>query len=124
MSRAYDPCTERYSIVYFNRPEVQKAIHANVTGILYEWKTCSDIVGNYWADSPLSMLPIYKELIAAGLKIWVFSNVCGSHTMSVIIDTFFKILGFWARMQSGFPFAIQKQLLKVSLPCKPLLGNS
>lgn len=32
----------------------------------------SDIVGNYWADSPLSMLPIYKELIAAGLKIWVF----------------------------------------------------
>ncbi|XP_048232099.1 serine carboxypeptidase-like 27 [Ricinus communis] len=74
MSRAYDPCTERYSIVYFNRPEVQKAIHANVTGILYEWKTCSDIVGNYWADSPLSMLPIYKELIAAGLKIWVFSG--------------------------------------------------
>lgn len=32
----------------------------------------SNIVGNYWADSPLSMLPIYKELIAAGLKIWVY----------------------------------------------------
>ncbi|KAG6763564.1 hypothetical protein POTOM_030989 [Populus tomentosa] len=72
MSRAYDPCTERYSKVYFNHPEVQKALHANVTGIPYPWKTCSDIVGDYWADSPLSMLPIYKELIAAGLRIWVY----------------------------------------------------
>jgi len=40
MSRAYDPCTERYSDSYFNRPEVQKAFHANVTGIPYEWKAC------------------------------------------------------------------------------------
>lgn len=32
----------------------------------------SDIVGSYWADSPRSMLPIYQELIAAGIKIWVF----------------------------------------------------
>ncbi|WCJ19365.1 serine carboxypeptidase-like 27 [Euphorbia peplus] len=74
MSRAYDPCTERYSNVYFNHPEVQKALHANVTGVNYSWKTCSDVVGNYWADAPRSMLPIYKELIAAGLKIWVFSG--------------------------------------------------
>lgn len=100
MSRAYDPCTERYSDVYFNLPEVQKAFHANVTKIAYPWKTCrsvektievssflssnllitsnwifsvsSDIVGDYWDDSPLSMLPIYHELIAAGLRIWVF----------------------------------------------------
>nr|KYP34937.1 Serine carboxypeptidase-like 27 [Cajanus cajan] len=77
MSRAYDPCTERYSDLYFNNPEVQKALHANVTGISYSWKTCSDIVGveDYWADSPLSMLPIYQELIEAGLRIWVFSSV-------------------------------------------------
>lgn len=34
----------------------------------------SDIVGNYWADSPLSMLPIYSELIAAGLRIWAFRS--------------------------------------------------
>ncbi|KAK6929216.1 Peptidase S10, serine carboxypeptidase [Dillenia turbinata] len=74
MSRAYDPCTERYSNMYFNLPEVQKALHANVTGIPYPWKTCSDIVGDYWADSPVSMLPIYQELIAAGFKIWIFSG--------------------------------------------------
>ncbi|XP_061347069.1 serine carboxypeptidase-like 27 isoform X3 [Gastrolobium bilobum] len=72
--RAYDPCTERYSDLYFNRPEVQKALHANVTGISYPWKTCSDIVGNYWTDSPLSMLPIYRELINASLQIWLYSG--------------------------------------------------
>ncbi|CAK9317051.1 unnamed protein product [Citrullus colocynthis] len=74
MSRAYDPCTERYSVVYFNHPDVQKAFHANVTGITYPWGTCSDLVGSYWADSPLSMLPIYQELIGAGIRIWVFSG--------------------------------------------------
>ncbi|CAA2960795.1 Hypothetical predicted protein [Olea europaea subsp. europaea] len=74
MPRAYDPCTERYSEIYFNIPEVQKAFHSNVTGISYPWETCSDVVGKNWGDSPLSMLPIYQELIAAGLRIWVFSG--------------------------------------------------
>ncbi|XP_039136100.1 serine carboxypeptidase-like 27 [Dioscorea cayenensis subsp. rotundata] len=74
MSRAYDPCTESYARMYYNHPEVQKALHANVTGINYAWDTCSNIVGTYWADSPRSMLPIYRELIAGGLRIWVFSG--------------------------------------------------
>lgn len=74
MRGAYDPCTEKYSTEYFNLPEVQKALHANITKLSYPWKTCSDILGGYWGDSPLSMLPIYKELIAAGLRVWVFSG--------------------------------------------------
>ncbi|CAD6236077.1 unnamed protein product [Miscanthus lutarioriparius] len=74
LSRAYDPCTERYASIYYNRPEVQMAMHANTTGIHYPWQTCSDIIGSYWADSPRSMLPIYQDLIAAGIKIWVFSG--------------------------------------------------
>lgn len=40
MSRAYDPCTERYSQMYFNLPEVQNAMHANVTRISYPWESC------------------------------------------------------------------------------------
>ncbi|XP_078434913.1 serine carboxypeptidase-like 27 [Wolffia australiana] len=74
MYRAYDPCTERYATAYYNRPEVQEALHANVTGLRYKWETCSDTLGNYWTDSPRSMLPIYQELIMAGLRIWVFSG--------------------------------------------------
>ncbi|KAL5730745.1 Serine carboxypeptidase-like 27 [Ranunculus cassubicifolius] len=74
ISMTYDPCTEKHSTVYFNLPEVQEALHANVTGIPYPWETCSDTVGYHWKDSPRSMLPIYRELIAAGLRIWVFSG--------------------------------------------------
>ncbi|XP_006655142.3 serine carboxypeptidase 2-like [Oryza brachyantha] len=74
MTGSYDPCTEIYSTAYYNRPEVQTALHANVTGINYTWATCSDILNNNWRDSPRTVLPIYHELIAAGLRIWVFSG--------------------------------------------------
>ncbi|KAL1532191.1 Serine carboxypeptidase-like 27 [Salvia divinorum] len=74
MPRAYDPCTESYSHIYFNQLDVQKAMHANVTRLSYPWQMCSDLVLNYWTDSPLSMLPIYQELISAGIRIWVFNG--------------------------------------------------
>ncbi|GAA0154879.1 serine protease [Lithospermum erythrorhizon] len=70
----YDPCTENYAEKYFNRPDVQKALHANVTSIPYKWTACSDVLIRNWQDSENSMLPTYKKLIAAGLRIWVFSG--------------------------------------------------
>lgn len=70
----YDPCTENYAEKYYNRPDVQKAMHANSTGIPYKWTACSGVLIKYWNDSEASMLPIYKELIEAGLRIWVFSG--------------------------------------------------
>ncbi|KAM5581205.1 hypothetical protein ABKV19_010436 [Rosa sericea] len=36
----YDPCTEKYAELYYNRPEVQKAFHANITKIPYKWTAC------------------------------------------------------------------------------------
>jgi hypothetical protein len=33
---------------------------------------CSDVLIKNWNDSETSVLPTYKELIAAGLRIWVF----------------------------------------------------
>lgn len=36
----YDPCTENYAEKYFNRLDVQKAMHANSTGIPYKWTAC------------------------------------------------------------------------------------
>ncbi|KAM3714376.1 hypothetical protein ACB098_01G329500 [Castanea mollissima] len=70
----FDPCIENYAEKYYNRPEVQKAMHANVTGIPYKWTACSDVLIKSWNDSEFSMLPTYKNLIAAGLRIWVFSG--------------------------------------------------
>ena len=37
----YDPCTENYAEIYFNRPDVQKALHANISGIIpHNWTGC------------------------------------------------------------------------------------
>lgn len=36
----YDPCTENYAEIYYNRPEVQRAMHANHTAIPYKWTAC------------------------------------------------------------------------------------
>lgn len=40
----YDPCTENYAEKYYNRPEVQKSMHANTTGIPYKWTACRFLV--------------------------------------------------------------------------------
>ncbi|KAK3018721.1 hypothetical protein RJ639_003916 [Escallonia herrerae] len=73
--RGNDQCIVKYTKMYMNRPEVQKALHANIThSISHPWVTCSDVIRGGWTDSPKSMLPIFKELIAAGLRIWVYSG--------------------------------------------------
>lgn len=40
----------------------------------------SDTINNNWGDSPKSVLHIYKELIAAGLRIWVFRSCSFPYT--------------------------------------------
>ncbi|KAL5582164.1 hypothetical protein UlMin_014606 [Ulmus minor] len=70
----YDPCTEKYAEIYYNRPDVQKALHANATKIPYIWTACSEVLNRNWNDTEVSVLPIYKEMIAGGLRVWVFSG--------------------------------------------------
>ncbi|KAL2939076.1 Serine carboxypeptidase-like 34 [Bienertia sinuspersici] len=69
----YDPCAEHYTDSYLNRPDVQQALHANVTNIPYPWTHCNDNITS-WSDSPPSILPLMKKLVAGGLRIWVFSG--------------------------------------------------
>ncbi|KAM3762247.1 hypothetical protein ACB098_01G329900 [Castanea mollissima] len=70
----YDPCAIHYAKKYYNLPEVQKSMHADVNGLLHYWTAFSADVNSNWTDSEISMLPTYNKLIAAGLRIWVFSG--------------------------------------------------
>ncbi|KAG9157710.1 hypothetical protein Leryth_021223 [Lithospermum erythrorhizon] len=70
----YDPCTEKYAEIYYNRADVQKAMHANTTRIPYKWTACSETLNRNWNDTDDSVLPIYQELMKSGLRIWVFSG--------------------------------------------------
>ncbi|KAF8704066.1 hypothetical protein HU200_031552 [Digitaria exilis] len=139
----YDPCTEAYVTKYFNRGDVQRALHANRTRLPYQYSPCrsvrthapvlrapctccqslstasattvhcaiahpsatmntsftrprlpdlarlrlqvardaltplrrtADHLIRKWNDSPSTILPILKKLMAAGLRVWVYSG--------------------------------------------------
>ncbi|CAI9098726.1 OLC1v1035420C1 [Oldenlandia corymbosa var. corymbosa] len=72
LRRQYDPCTEQHSTIYFNVPEVQRALHVYNRDSSSKWAGCSDEVNSNWKDSPHSVLDIYRELIPSGIRIWAF----------------------------------------------------
>ncbi|XP_062215454.1 serine carboxypeptidase 1-like isoform X3 [Phragmites australis] len=86
-----DPCTNHYVSSYLNRPEVQRALHANTTGLSYPWMDCSSQhVFDNWKDSPETMLPSIKKLISSGTRIWLYSGdmdaVCSVTSTQYVLD--------------------------------------
>ncbi|XP_057779475.1 serine carboxypeptidase 1-like [Salvia miltiorrhiza] len=69
----YDQCSDNYVDSYLNTPQVQMALHANVSGIPGPWSLCSSNLVN-WMDSPDTILPSIKELMADGLRVWIYSG--------------------------------------------------
>ncbi|KAF5474342.1 hypothetical protein F2P56_006248 [Juglans regia] len=70
----YDPCLDEYAKAFYNRPDVQKALHVSDGHQLKNWSICNMKIFEEWSDSKPSVLPIYKKLITAGLRIWVYSG--------------------------------------------------
>ncbi|GMN50865.1 hypothetical protein TIFTF001_020025 [Ficus carica] len=70
----YDPCLDEYAKAFYNRLDVQKALHVSDGLHLRNWSICNLKIFDEWSDSKPSVLPIYKKLIAAGLRIWVYSG--------------------------------------------------
>ncbi|VVB13689.1 unnamed protein product [Arabis nemorensis] len=68
----YDPCTEGYTEKYFNRKDVQSALHANITNIPYSYKSCSAVIK--WSEAPTTVIPIIQKLLKGGLRIWIYSG--------------------------------------------------
>ncbi|KAF7014371.1 unnamed protein product [Triticum aestivum] len=69
----FDPCTDYYVEAYLNRPDVQKAMHANVTRLDHPWSACSDVLTR-WVDSAKTVLPIIRELMKNNIRVWVYSG--------------------------------------------------
>ncbi|KAG2668751.1 hypothetical protein I3760_14G005500 [Carya illinoinensis] len=69
----FDPCSDNYVYFYLNRPDVQSALHANVTRLTHDWEACSDVISG-WGDSPPTIIPLLQEFMANGLRVWVFSG--------------------------------------------------
>ena len=52
----FDPCSTNYMYVYLNRPDVQEALHANVTKLTHEWEQCGDTIQE-WRDTRQPLFP-------------------------------------------------------------------
>lgn len=105
----YDPCTETYAETYYNRPDVQKALHANTTRIPYKWTACSETVNRNWNDSDISILPIYRQLIAAQLRIWLYSGDVDSVVPVTATRYSLTQLKLTTRI-SWYPWYVKKQV--------------
>ncbi|XP_057833085.2 serine carboxypeptidase II-3 [Cryptomeria japonica] len=68
----FDPCSSDYVLTYLNTLEVQSALHANVTNLPYEWTECSGVLS--YNINATTMFPIYQRMMAAGLRILVYSG--------------------------------------------------
>lgn len=69
----FDPCSDYYVNAYLNDPDVQKALHANVTRLDHPWSACSDVLRR-WTDSATTVLPILTELLNNDVRVWVYSG--------------------------------------------------
>ncbi|CAN0909096.1 Serine carboxypeptidase-like 34 [Linum grandiflorum] len=70
----YDACTSNYVFEYFNQPDVQEALHANVIKLSRPWDLCSDEVNNQWNESAFSVLPVIRKLLDGDARIPVTST--------------------------------------------------
>ncbi|KAJ1696814.1 hypothetical protein LUZ63_005326 [Rhynchospora breviuscula] len=69
----FDPCSDYYVDAYLNTPEVQEAMHANVTKLEQRWSSCSEVI-SAWVDSASTVLPILTDLMSKGIRVWVYSG--------------------------------------------------
>ncbi|EPS67442.1 hypothetical protein M569_07330, partial [Genlisea aurea] len=69
LAGGYDPCGGYDTEVYFNRADVQHALHVTRLGL--SWTHCGDIS---WNDEAFSVLPLLRKLISAGQRIWIYSG--------------------------------------------------
>ncbi|CAN6319792.1 unnamed protein product [Urochloa humidicola] len=70
-----DPCASYYMLSYLNHQEVQRAFHANTTGLKQPWLDCSRIISpENWKDAQVSTLPSIQQLISSGVRTWLYSG--------------------------------------------------
>ncbi|XP_071722918.1 serine carboxypeptidase-like 45 [Rutidosis leptorrhynchoides] len=71
-----DACAESDVRNYFNRQDVQTALHVQTTTGLRSWTACSEDVGNSYAitDQLTSMTDIIASLVKSGIRVLLYSG--------------------------------------------------
>ncbi|BBN10851.1 hypothetical protein MPTK1_5g06940 [Marchantia polymorpha subsp. ruderalis] len=67
---ALNPCIENAEHMYLNLPEVQSALHAKKI----IWSLCTYSLIYRMEDLEIKMLPVHRDLLNSGLRVWIFSG--------------------------------------------------
>ncbi|CAL4956909.1 unnamed protein product [Urochloa decumbens] len=76
MYSGYDPCYSIHIEDYLNRIDVQKSLHANISGWIKDrrWSICSDSIFENYDENIFTVRPLYSKLVKTGLRVWVYSG--------------------------------------------------
>lgn len=74
ISLGVDVCMSYERRFYFNLPKVQRALHANITKLPYNWSMCSEVLNYSGTDPNINILPLLKRIISQRIPVWVFSG--------------------------------------------------
>ncbi|GLJ45105.1 hypothetical protein SUGI_0949530 [Cryptomeria japonica] len=69
-----DVCVQDEAITYLNRPEVQKALHARLTGGISTWKICSNVLKYDHLNLEIPTTDLLGKLVNAGIRVLIYSG--------------------------------------------------
>ncbi|MCD9645834.1 hypothetical protein HAX54_035130 [Datura stramonium] len=69
-----DPCLTDWINLYLNKPEVQKALHANTTYLPYAWEICSGPLQYKREDAAINVIPLLSNILKEHIPILLFSG--------------------------------------------------
>ncbi|KAH9329266.1 hypothetical protein KI387_001374 [Taxus chinensis] len=60
---------------YLNRDDVQKALHANTTGISFPWSMCQRGILHYdQRNRAINMIPVLSDILNSGVRVMLYSG--------------------------------------------------
>ncbi|XP_065616303.1 serine carboxypeptidase-like 46 isoform X2 [Quercus suber] len=69
-----DPCLVGRVLTYLNKPQVQKAMHANTTHLPFSWNFCLGPLEYQEDNLDMNLIPLISDLIRAGIPIMLYSG--------------------------------------------------
>ncbi|KAB2075610.1 hypothetical protein ES319_A07G234300v1 [Gossypium barbadense] len=69
-----DPCLKGRIFSYLNKPEVQKALHANTTHLPFHWDFCLGPLVYQEENIDMNLIPLVSNLIKEGIPVLLYSG--------------------------------------------------
>ncbi|XWS30290.1 hypothetical protein CRYUN_Cryun24cG0104100 [Craigia yunnanensis] len=69
-----DPCLDGRIFTYLNKPEVQKALHANTTHLPFHWDFCEGPLFYQEENLDMNLIPLVSDLIKEGIHVLLYNG--------------------------------------------------